>query len=355
MSTPAPPVPPPANATAIDERVVKPSLVQRIMERPEIGALMGAIVVFALFAAVDTTGSFATLNGLARWTDVASTYGIVAVAVALLMIAGEFDLSAGVMIGTSGLLAGLLITEWSIPVWPAIGITFLFAIVIGLINGTLVIKTGLPSFIVTLAMFFSLRGINLGVTKQLTDTVRVAGIDKGDGYDSAAAVFASELWQPYGFKIAVIWWIGLTILATILLTQTRFGNWIFAVGGDKVAARNAGVPVNRTKILLFVYTATSACLVGIISLMRLKSMQAGQGVGLEFYFIIAAVVGGCLLTGGYGSAIGASIGASIIGMAFIGIAYAGWNTDWTWLFLGIILFAAVFTNSLISRRVGGRK
>lgn len=350
MSVEAPPKP------VADERVARMSLVQRIIQRPEIGALMGAIVVFILFTAVDTTGTFASITGVARWTDVASTIGIVAVAVALLMIAGEFDLSAGVMVGTSGLLAGLLITEWNVPVWPAIGLTFLFAVVIGLTNGFLVIKTGLPSFIVTLAMFFSLRGINLGVTKALTDTVRVAGIDEGAGYDSAAAVFASEFWQPYGFKIAVLWWIGLTIIATIVLTKTRFGNWIFAVGGDKVAARNTGVPVNRTKIILFVYTATSACLVGIISLMRLKSMQAGQGVGQEFTFIIAAVVGGCLLTGGYGSAIGASIGASIIGMAFIGIAYAGWNTDWTWLFLGLILFAAVFTNSLISRRAqGGRK
>lgn len=344
------------DAPQADERVARLTLIQRIIQRPEIGAFMGAVVVFALFSVVDTTGTFASITGVARWTDVASTIGIVAVAVALLMIAGEFDLSAGVMIGTSGLLAGLLITEAGLPVWPAIGLTFCFAILVGLTNGFLVIKTGLPSFIVTLAMFFSLRGINLGFTKMLTDTVRVAGIDQGEGYDSAAAVFASDFWQPYGFKIAVLWWLGLTILATIVLTQTRFGNWIFAVGGDKVAARNTGVAVNRTKIALFVYTATSACLVGIIGLMRLKSMQAGQGVGQEFTFIIAAVVGGCLLTGGYGSAIGASIGASIIGMAFIGIAYAGWNTDWTWLFLGLILFAAVLTNSVISKRAqGGRK
>ena len=108
--------------------------------------------------------------------------------------------------------------------------------------------------------------------------------------------------------------------------------------------------------MLFMYTSTSAALVGIISLMRLRSMQAGQGVGEEFVFIIAAVVGGCLLTGGYGSAIGASIGSAIIGMAFIGIAYAGWNTDWSWLFLGLILFVAVLTNSVIGKRFsGGRK
>jgi simple sugar transport system permease protein len=213
--------------------------------------------------------------------------------------------------------------------------------------------TGLPSFIVTLAMFFSLRGINLGVTKALTDTVRVAGVDKVDGFDSAAKVFGSTFWSPYDYRIAVIWWIGITLVATTVLTRARFGNWIYAVGGDQNAARNTGVPVRRTKISLFVATSMAACLVGIIDLTRLHSMQAGQGIGDEFQFIIAAVVGGCLLTGGYGSAIGASIGASIIGMAFIGIAYAGWNTDWSWLFLGVILFAAVLVNTFIGRRAAG--
>ena len=339
-----------------DERIARTNTFVRIMRRPEIGALMGAIVVYAFFSVVDTTGNFGGLTGAARWSDVASTTGIVAVAVALLMIGGEFDLSAGVMVGTSGLFAGLLITEYSVGVWPAIFLTFIFAAGIGFINGWLVVTTGLPSFIVTLAMFFSLRGINLGATKALTDTVRVADVDLGAGFASAEAIFASDFWEPYGFRIAVVWWILLTIVATWILTRTKFGNWIYAVGGDKNAARNTGVPVKRTKITLFMYTSMSAALVGIISLMRLRSMQAGQGVGEEFVFIIAAVVGGCLLTGGYGSAIGATIGSAIIGMAFIGIAYAGWNTDWSWLFLGLILFVAVLTNSLMARRFqGGRR
>jgi len=339
----------------VDERVVSVSTLTRILRRPELGALMGAVVIYVMFTIVDTTGVFATINGTARWTDVAATTGIVAVPVALLMIAGEFDLSAGVMIGTSGLLCGLLTTEYDLPMWPAILITFAFAACIGLVNGWLVILTGLPSFIVTLAMFFSLRGINLGVTKALTDTVRVAGVGNVDGFDSAEKVFASTFWEPYNYRISLVWWIGITVLATVVLTRTRFGNWIYAVGGDSNAARNTGVPVRRTKISLFVCTSMAGALVGIINLTRLKSMQAGQGVGEEFTFIIAAVVGGCLLTGGFGSAIGASIGASIIGMAFIGIAYAQWNTDWTWLFLGVILFVAVLVNTIISKRAQGAK
>jgi len=344
-------------AVETDERLISTSRLTRLLRRPELGALMGAVVIYIMFASADSTknGVFITITGTARWTDVASTVGIVAVPVALLMIAGEFDLSSGVMVGTSGLLCGLLTTEYDIPMWPAILITFAFAACIGLINGWLVMLTGLPSFIVTLAMFFSLRGINLGVTKALTDTVRVAGVDDVDGFDSAAKVFSASLWEPYNYRIAVVWWIGITVVATIVLTKTRFGNWIYAVGGDQNAARNTGVPVRRTKITLFMVTSMSSALVGIIGLTRLHSMQAGQGIGDEFTFIIAAVVGGCLLTGGFGSAIGASIGASIIGMAFIGISYAGWNTDWTWLFLGVILFAAVLVNTFISKRAQGAK
>lgn len=351
MSTAAP-----APVTPTDERLARTSSPVRIMRRPEFGALLGAVVVFVLFAAVDGTGKFATLGGIARWSDSAATIGIVAVAVALLMIGGEFDLSAGVMVGSTGLVLGLLVTKVGLGIWPAIVLTLLFAAAVGALNGWLVVKTRLPSFIVTLATFFSLQGINLGVTKMLTGTVRVAGIDKADGFDSARALLATDFWEPHKFRIAVVWWILITLVATWVLTRTRFGNWIFAVGGDANAARNSGVPVNRTKIMLFMYTAMSAALVGIMTALRLRSVQAGQGVGQEFTFIIAAVVGGCLLTGGFGSAIGASIGASIIGMAFIGIAFAGWNTDWSFLFLGLILFMAVMVNTLISRRAaGGRK
>jgi simple sugar transport system permease protein len=347
---------PGAPSPATDERLARTSAVTRILRRPEFGALIGAIAVFVLFATVDQTGKFATLNGIARWTDSAATTGIVAVAVALLMIGGEFDLSAGVMVGSTGLCLGLLITKVHVPVWPAIVLTFVFAAIIGAMNGWLVVKTGLPSFIVTLATFFSLQGINLGVTKMITGTVRVAGLDTGSGFGSARAVFAKDVWAPYQFRVAVLWWVALTIAATWALTRTRFGNWITAVGGDANAARNTGVPVVRTKIALFMFTSMSAGLVGIMTALRLRSVQAGQGVGQEFTFIIAAVVGGCLLTGGFGSAIGASIGASIIGIAFIGIAFAGWNTDWSFLFLGLILFMAVLVNTIISRRaIGGRR
>ncbi|HWQ23442.1 MAG TPA: ABC transporter permease [Gaiellaceae bacterium] len=331
-----------------DERVVGVGPVARVLQRPEIGALAGALAVFALFTSTATT--FATLDGAAVWLDVAANFGIMAVPVALLMIGGEFDLSAGVMVGSTGLVLGLLVTELDLNVWPAIALTLLFGAAIGLTNGVMVIWTGLPSFIVTLGTFFILQGVNLGVTTVITGTVRVADIDLGDGFESASKLFASTFWAPHNFTVAVVWWLALTAVGTWLLTRTRFGNWIYAAGGNAVAARSVGVPVAFTKIALFTMTSTTAALLGVMTALTLRSVQAGQGIGNEFRYIIAAVVGGCLLTGGYGSVIGASVGALIMGMAEIGIPFSGWNSDWRFLFLGIILVLAVLLNTTIRRR-----
>jgi simple sugar transport system permease protein len=347
----APSAPVPVDPLA-DERLANIGLAARILRRPEIGSLIGAAVICAFFWI--TAPVFGTLDGIANWTDVASTLGIMAVAIALLMIGGEFDLSAGVMTGTTGLLMGLLTTEWGLGMWPAIALTFVFAAAVGAINGVMVVKTKLPSFIVTLATFFVLQGVNLGVTKAITGTVRVAGLGTVPGFDSAERIFASTL-TSHNFRISLIWWIAVAAIATWVLARTRAGNWIFAVGGDADAARNVGVPVARVKIALFMTTAMAAALVGIMIALRLSSVQAGQGIGEEFTYIIAAVVGGCLLTGGYGSAIGASFGALIVGMAFIGIQFSGWNTDWRFLFLGVILLLAVLVNNFVRQRAEGAR
>ena len=338
--------PPPA--TPVDERLARVSFLTKLLQRPELGALLGAAVVMVFF--IVAADRFGTLSGAARWTDVASTIGIMAVVVALLMIGGEFDLSAGAMTGTTGLLMGILATEVGMNLWPAILLTFVFAAGVGFVNGFMVIRTGLPSFIVTLATFFVLQGVNLGGTKAITGTVRVGGLSEAGGFDSAQRIFASDFWAPHNFRISVIWWLVITALATWVLSRTRVGNWIFGVGGDKVAARNVGVPVDRVKIGLFMLTSLAAALVGIMIALRLGSVQASQGIGEEFTYIIAAVAGGCLLTGGFGSAIGAAAGALIIGMTFIGIQFSGWNTDWRFLFLGVTLLAAVLVNTYVRRR-----
>jgi len=342
--------------TTVDERVAQTSLATKLLQRPELGALIGAAVIFALFWGVDTTGNFARLGGTAGWTDIAAPIGIIAVAVALLMIGGEFDLSTGVMVGSAGLLTGVLATEFGLNIWLAALVTLVFAAVVGLLNGIIVLRTGLPSFIVTLATFFVLRGANLALTKEITGTVRVTNIEDAAGFDTLQPLVASKIaLGDATFQVSIIWWIVVTVAATWLLTRTQFGNWIFASGGDKNAARNAGVPVARTKITLFMMTSVAAAFVGIMFVVRLQGMQAGQGVGMEFFYIIAAAVGGTLLMGGAGSAIGASIGAGIMGMADIGIPYALWDSDWRWTFIGVILLAAVMVNTFIQNRAKGAK
>ncbi|SEP51598.1 MULTISPECIES: ABC transporter permease [Amycolatopsis] len=335
--------------TTLDERFVKPRLRDRLIVRPEIGSLLGAIVVFLFFTFV--TDKFFSASGAATWLDDAATLGIMAVAVSLLMVGGEFDLSAGVMTASTSLVTAILATEAGWNVWLALLVSLVFALAVGAFNGWLVMKTGLPSFIVTLGTFLALQGLNLGVTRLVTGTVQVSGMRSTDGYASAGFVFASTVdigGTP--FQISIVWWIGVAAVASWLLVRTRFGNWIFAVGGSSPSSRAVGVPVVRTKILLFMGTALAAWLVGSINILRFATVQANQGIGLEFQYIIAAVIGGCLLTGGFGSAVGAAIGALIFGMARQGIVFAGWDSDWFMLFLGIMLLAAVLVNNAFRRR-----
>jgi simple sugar transport system permease protein len=333
-----------------DERLVRVGGLARLLTRPDIGAFLGAVAVFFAFGyfarAVDWIHDPAIAAG---WTDQAAQYGIVAVPVALLMIGGEFDLSAGVMIGSSGLLLGYLTTYQDLHIWPAIGLVMLFGLAVGFINGVAVIKTKLPSFIVTLATFFVLQGVNAAGTLQLTGTTAIQDVDTASGFDSARKFFAGDVTQ-WDFKVKVLWWVGLTIVGAWILAKTRFGNWIYSAGGDPVAARNIGVPVVRTKIALFMMTSGTAALMGIIETFELRSMQSGEGVGLEFIFIICAVVGGCLLTGGYGSVIGTFFGAAMLGMVQLGIVDAQWDSNWTYTFQGAILFAAVLLNTLVRSR-----
>jgi simple sugar transport system permease protein len=343
----------PATTSVVDDRLANVSLATKLLRRPELGAAIAAVAVGLFFGA--TTAQFLTLDGAANWTDVASTIGIPAVAVALLMIGGEFDLSAGVMTGSAGLMMGILATKVGMNIWLAIVLTLLAAGSVGFLNGYMVQKTKLPSFIVTLATFFILQGVNLGVTKAITNQVIVSGLDSTAGFSSAEKIFGGSFWSPHDFRVTVLWWFAWTAVATFVLARTRVGNWIFGVGGDADAARNVGVPVGRVKIGLFMTTALASAMTGIMIALRLSSTQASQGVGDEFTFIIAAVVGGCLLTGGFGSAVGAALGALIVGMAFIGIQFSGWNTDWRFLFLGVILLAAVLVNNLVRRSAEGAR
>jgi simple sugar transport system permease protein len=335
-------------------RPLNRGMIRRLLSRPEIGALVAALAVMIFFSVYTTT--FFTLPGAGVWLESASTFGIMAVAVAMLMIGGEFDLSAGVMTGFTALIVGVLTTHYGLNIWIAVVIALAVALAVGALNGYLVMRTGLPSFIVTLGTFFVLAGMDLAVTKLITGQVAIEGMTSVPLYNSIQPLFGSSIQIGGGtFYVSVLWWFLVTAVATWVLLRTRAGNWVFAVGGALNSSRQVGVPIMKTKVGLFMTTAGAGWLVGMISLFRTSTVQANTGVGQEFIYIICAVVGGCLLTGGFGSAVGAALGALIYGMVFQGITFAQWDTNWLRTFLGAMLLLAVLLNHWVRIRAGGSR
>ena len=621
----------PAKVVADDERLAYRSVFQRIFIRPEVGAMIGAVGIWTFFWAVSDT--FGTAGGTFGWLDIAATLGIMAVAVSMLMIGGEFDLSSGAMTGAMGILIILMVKETGdlgglgLPLTIAIPLSLAIALGIGYLNGYMVERTGQPSFIITLATFFALKGLKLGLSKRFVDQIQVGTTDEAADFDVFRPIFAAEwarndhqlasrdffyivlialgvvllvlaicdLWfrhrdqlnpaglprfliglaaglgggiglhvtdgtganaalavliaagvivglhgfatwryEPQaeqgsvdldatmrrrlglgvglvaigcivaflidssserelifpfttqgvrailfvglvalgmtflaiasqaalsvnpatkfavttvmavaivviaatiffdseaekfrsalapallfagvlvfawaivvsrfderrrsdpaadrvgmrvliggtlsillgiGFRllftvqseidagippaktsIRLFWFVLFTAIMVWVLARTRFGSWTFAVGGNKEAARQVGVPAARTKTQLFMLVSFAAWLVGLLVAFRINSIQSNFGDGEEFEFIIAAVVGGTLLTGGYGTAFGGAIGAIIIAMPLIGIASARWNSDWRFLMLGVILALAVVSNRFIRTKAEG--
>lgn len=331
-----------------DERLVEAGLLKRLLTRPELGALGGAILVWIIFAVIAGNRGFLSLQGTASYLEVSSYLGILAVAIALLMIGGEFDLSIGSMIGAAGAAIAVLGSVFGVPLWLASLIALGVALMVGFINGTMVIRTKLPSFIITLGSLFILRGLTIALTRIFTGRTQVGSLDQLEGYEVLRTLFGGSISiGGAAFPISIVWWLAITVLATWVLMRTRFGNWIFSAGGNAEAARNVGVPVARVKVTLFMATAAAAWLVATIQLTVVKSTDTLRGTQQEFIAIIAAVIGGNLLTGGYGSAVGATLGALIFGMVRQGIVYAGIDADWFQVFLGAMLIVAVLVNNFI--------
>jgi simple sugar transport system permease protein len=354
-----------------DERVRKLSLLTRLLSRPELGAAAGTILVFVFFAVTAGNSGLFSAKGIVNFLEVSAQLGILAAPVALLMIAGEFDLSVGSMIGFAGILIAVPAVFWGWPLWLALIFAFVVSGAIGALNGLAVVRTGLPSFIVTLGSLFMLRGLTLGLTRAISGRTQISGLHELADGDPLAGLFSGRVLSELtswladigivdkradglpsisGIPVSILWWIVLTIFCTWLLVRTRFGNWIFASGGEANAAGYLGVPVARTKISLFIATAMAACLFAAIQVMVTGSADTLRGTQKEFEAIIAVVIGGTLLTGGFGSAVGAMFGALIFGVVQMGIFYTGVDTDWFKLFMGATMIIAVMFNSYVRHR-----
>jgi len=370
-------VPPPPGAPppqpAADERVRTLSTFHRVMGRPESASIAGAVLVFVVFALTASDSGMFALDGVINWATVSAYLGIVATGACLLMIAGEFDLSLGSMIGFTGMMAAIPPLFYGVPVWIAMLAALACALLIGWVNGQLVVRTGLPSFIVTLGFLFILRGLTLALSIIFANRTIVSGIGDLAAQDPVASflfsgTFADDLFtwaanhgwlttlddgRPLvrGIPKVILWWAFIAVASSYRLTHTRFGNWIFAVGGDANAAKNVGVPVRRVKVSLFMFTAFCAWIFAMLQICDVGSAAADRGLQKEFEAIIAAVIGGTLLTGGYGSVVGATFGALIFGVVQIGITYTNVNSDWFRVFLGAMLLIAVLFNNQVRKRV----
>ncbi|WP_326598938.1 ABC transporter permease [Streptomyces sp. NBC_01803] len=322
---------------------------RRLLARPETGVLIGALAVYLLFYAVAPT--FRQLDSLSTVLYQSSTLGIMGLSVALLMIGGEFDLSAGVAVVSSALTASMIAFQLTLNVWTGVLVALLLSLAIGAFNGVLLVRTRLPSFLITLGTFLMLQGLNLALTKAITGTVATDSISDMEGFDQAKNVFAATLTVGgTDIRITVLWWLGFACLATWVLLRTKYGNWIFAVGGGQESARAVGVPVTFVKISLFMLVGFTAWFVGMHQLFAFNTVQSGGGVGNELLYIAAAVIGGCLLTGGYGSVFGPVVGAFLFGMVSQGIVYADWDPDWFMFFLGAVLLLATLLNLYVRKQ-----
>ncbi|WP_322092851.1 ABC transporter permease [Paraburkholderia bannensis] len=299
------------------------------------------IVVYAFFAFAGQ-GGFLTVTGTASWMNTAAELGVLAVPVGILMIAGEFDLSVGSVVGASSMVVSIGNGYYGWPIWVAIVAALLVGAFVGLVNGLITVKTGLPSFIVTLAGLFIVAGAALGLSRFFVGTTAVTLSPQG----SAKAIFGA---QVAGFHGSILWWLAITGITTWILARTPYGSWIYATGANRNAARSAGVPTDLVKISLFMGSSIAAALVGVLQTIQYSGGDVTYGRDFVFAAPVASVIGGVLLTGGYGSAIGVFLGCVIFGVVNLGIFYTGWNSDWAQLVLGALLLLAVLGNNYFRR------
>lgn len=310
-----------------------------LLRRPEAGAALGLIAVLIFFAVFGGL-TFLKPAGMASWLNVAANLGVIAIPVGLLMIAGELDISVGAMVPFGAMTVAVISGHYGMSIWLGISVALGFGVIVGLINGLMVIRTAVPSLIVTLGSLFAVQGIVLGLTVLITKSTSVALASEGP----AKAIFGDFMFGGQ-LQSMVGWWLAFTVAYVFFVHFSPFGNWIFAMGGDKTSARNAGIPTDRLTIILFVLSATSAAFVGVCQAILYNSAQVAGGQSFIFNSIIAVVVGGVLLTGGFGSVIGIFLGTITFAVVTQGIYYTDFDRNWSALIIGVLLLVAVLMNN----------
>lgn len=306
----------------------------------EFGAIVGVIVFLVLFSFL--SNRFLTAENVFNTLTMAAELGIISIGVAMLIISGEFDLSVGSVFAVAPMTFATMVNAKYNPYLSLI-VSLMVCAGIGLVNGTVTLKTGIPSFITTLGMMMFWRGILLAITggfpiilSRRVDMLQYLG-GRVHG----------------GLRYSAIWFVVLAFVFWVVLEKTRFGNWVFATGGNLGAARALGIATTRVKLVNFIFSSVLAGFAGLTTFARFKLVDPTFGQELELEAIASAVMGGTLLTGGYGSVVGASVGAFMISMVRNGLVLAGAPAYWYRAFIGVILIVAAVINARIRKRVAG--
>ena len=321
----------------------EPGVLKRFIAKPEFGPLVLLVAMIVVFTTINPT--FMSLNNIGNALTFTVELGLIALAMTLLMTAGEFDLSVGSVFGWSAVCMWTLFNSGVASLEIAFVIAMLVALGIGLFSGLFVTRLGIPSFLVTLGMLLVVRGAALWLTSGFPQRTWDAGeqwlteLLVGDFYVGGLRIYMS-----------LIWFILLAVILHLLLTNTRFGNWIQATGGNPGAARNRGVPIQRVKVILFMLSAAMAAFAGIISSIRVSAANPNSGTGYELEVIAMVVIGGTVLTGGRGTIIGTVIGVLILrlmrnGIVLIGVPGLAYN-----IFIGAIILGMMALHAALERR-----
>ncbi len=313
------------------------SVRRRIMRRPELGVLISLVIVAVVFIIL-SEGKFASTRNVAALLAISAELGIVTIGVAFILITGEIDLSVGSVFGMSALYFVLLSNE--IGSVPAFFIALALASLVGLANGFIVTRTQVPSLIVTLGMMMFVRGIIYFTTGGFTRSF------------SSPDFFIQALGGRFAgrFHTSVIWFVLVAIIFAVILKLTRYGNAVLAVGGNREVARAMGINVDRVRLASFILCSLLAGFAGIVSASRFRSAAATTGEFMELEAIAAAVMGGTLVTGGFGTIPGAAIGALLIPAVGAGLIMSGAPAYWYRAFIGIVLVVAAVVNLTVIRR-----
>lgn len=361
------------------DRLKAGGTLRKLTRRPEVGAFAVMMLVILAIAFSSNGNAFNPL-GLKNNLSVISQFGIIATAACLLMIAGEFDLSIGSMIGFAGMSMTMML-KWGLPFglgeatpFTAFALTLVMTLGIGWLIGFIVVKSGLSSFIVTLAFLFFLRGATEVSFRVINNSTQISGLPDYKLESWFAGIFGGQAFGWFydvwfwlggnvnrvgaqwvtGFDARVFWWIAIAIGAWFVLSKTQAGNWIFATGDNRESARANGVPVDKVRISLFMFTAFAATIFAACQVFETNTADAAKGNLKELEAIAIAVVGGTLMTGGFGSVLGVVFGAITFGLVANAVFFIpAIDGSYYRVFVGAVLLAAVFLNESVRKRITG--